>query len=305
MRHLSHARISSDRAPRRASRGAGGRLLILTLALAGGCTRPEARIPPAADASSARSQQAGCPSVTRHEEPGSAKSPLVRSPCGPSPLVEETLTLARSVEGRPILLHVLGTGTEHVLIFAGFHGNEPTGCELAESLLACLRSEPALCDGRQVAIAPVINPDGLARRTRTNANQVDINRNFAASNWSPSRTRPANRGRAPGSEPETQAVMVAVQLIEPARILSIHSIERGRQCNNYDGPAAALAQAMSARNGYPARATIGYETPGSFGTWAGVDRKIPTVTLELPRDASAAECWKANREALLTFIAGG
>lgn len=304
MMHLSHARVSNGPAPRRAGRGARGGLLILAITLAGGCARPEARIPPPADAPPAR-WQAGCTLALQRDGSDSADSRVVESPRGPSPLVEETLLLARSVEGRPILLHVLGTGTEHVLIFAGFHGNEPTGCELAEALLACLRDEPALCAGRQVAIAPAINPDGLSRRRRTNANQVDINRNFAASNWSPSRARPASRGRSPGSEPETQAVMVAVHLIEPARILSIHSIERGRECNNYDGPAAALAQAMSARNGYPARPTIGYETPGSFGTWAGVDRQIPTITLELPRDASPAECWKANRQALLTFIAGG
>jgi protein MpaA len=223
----------------------------------------------------------------------------------PIKLAEETLLLARSVEGRPIRLYVLGNGDLHVLILAGFHGNEPTGAQLADSLLTYLRQNPAACEGRRVAIAPAVNPDGLLRHERTNANGVDLNRNFPASNWSRARTGRDSRGRVPGSEPETQAAMVAVHLTEPARILSIHSIDRGRQCNNYDGPAAALAQAMSARNGYPARPQMGYDTPGSFGTWAGVDRRIPTITLELPRDASGDQCWAANRDALLAFIAGG
>lgn len=238
------------------------------------------------------------------------RAPVMQESLPPPPavssaLAEETLTLARSVGGRPILLHVLGDGREHVLILAGFHGNESTGSELAESLLANLRAHPGLCDGRQIAIAAAVNPDGLLRRERTNANHVDINRNFPASNWLRARGGRNSFGQAPGSEPETQAVMVAVQLIEPARILSIHSIERGRHCNNYDGPAAELARAMSARNGYPARPTMGYDTPGSFGTWAGVDRHIPTITLELPRDSNGEQCWAANREALLVFIAGG
>lgn len=222
-----------------------------------------------------------------------------------SKVAEETLLLGRSVEGRPITLHVLGSGDEHVLILAGFHGNEPGGTELAEALLAWLRANPGVCDGRQVAIAPAVNPDGLLRSERTNADHVDINRNFPASNWSRDRGGRDVRGRGPGGEPETQAVIVAVHLIEPVRILSIHSIERGGQCNNYDGPAAALAQAMSTRNGYPARPKMGYDTPGSFGTWAGIDRHIPTITLELPRELRGEPCWRANREALLAFIAGG
>ena len=50
---------------------------------------------------------------------------------------------------------------------------------------------------------------------------------------------------------------------------------------------------------YPVTTSIGYSTPGSFGTWAGVERGIPTVTLELPSHHSAKRCWADNRRALL------
>jgi protein MpaA len=59
---------------------------------------------------------------------------------------------------------------------------------------------------------------------------------------------------------------------------------------------------MSGYNKYPPEPTIGYPTPGSMGTYCGIDRKIPMITLELPRDASGEESWNRNREALLAAI---
>jgi hypothetical protein len=50
---------------------------------------------------------------------------------------------------------------------------------------------------------------------------------------------------------------------------------------------------------------MGYPTPGSLGTWAGVDRQIPIVTLELPARQRGEDGWKANREALLAAIHRG
>jgi protein MpaA len=93
-----------------------------------------------------------------------------------------------------------------------------------------------------------------------------------------------------------------VERLKPDRIVAIHSIARGRHCNNFDGDGEDLAFLMAAHNRYRATSTIGYPTPGSFGNWAGIDHGIPTITLELPRDADAATCWRENRDALLAFI---
>ena len=81
--------------------------------------------------------------------------------------------------------------------------------------------------------------------------------------------------------------------------MSVHS---GLRCNNYDGPAEWLASLMSRFNGYPVRPTMGYPTPGSLGSWAGIDRKIPIVTLELPRNVDGETAWEQNRDALLAAI---
>ena len=43
----------------------------------------------------------------------------------------------------------------------------------------------------------------------------------------------------------------------------------------------SLAEKISEIINYPVESSIGYPTPGSFGTWAGVERNIPTITLEV------------------------
>jgi len=167
---------------------------------------------------------------------------------------------------------------------------------VAECLVACLRNWPGGWDGPPVAVLPRANPDGLVRGTRTNARGVDLNRNFAARNW-----RPGVGGPRPESEPETRAVLRAIATTAPARIVSIHSITPGRACNNYDGPARRIARAMHLANGYPVVDRLG-PCPGSLGNWAGVDRGVPIITLELPRGVGGREAWEANREALLLVV---
>ncbi len=209
--------------------------------------------------------------------------------------------LGTSVQGRLIEAHVLGRPTEKVIIvFGGFHGDEPKGVIVARRLVELLESEPAVRRVMRWVVVSVVNPDGYSGRKRRNANQVDINRNFPTRNWTKaSRHSRMFGGDKPASEPETRAVMTAVKRYRPARIITIHSINGGRECNNFDGPGKAVAAAMGRFNGYPITASMGYPTPGSFGTWAGVERNIPTITLELPSHKSPKQCWEDNRRALL------
>jgi protein MpaA len=184
------------------------------------------------------------------------------------------------------------------------HGNEPKSVYVCRRFIDLLQADPDVGAHVSWIIVPVVNPDGLERRKRKNARGVDLNRNFPTKNWELSR-RPRSRmygGSGPASEPETKAVIRAVERFQPAWIVTVHSIDRGRFCNNYDGPARKLAQKMARHNKYPVRASIGYPTPGSFGTWAGIERGIPTLTLELPSHHSSKRCWQYNRNALLCTL---
>jgi protein MpaA len=207
-----------------------------------------------------------------------------------------------SVQRRPIELYSFGSGERPVLVMGAIHGSEPTSADVSRGLLAELHANPQLCGGVPVVIIPVANPDGLAAATRTNSRGVDLNRNFPATNWSTRSRRPRNYGgQQSASEPETNALIETIQALKPRLIISVHSMEN--PTNNYDGPAQPIAELMSRYNHYPPTATIGYPTPGSLGSWAGIDQQIPMITLELPRSLPASQAWPNNRQAVLTAIA--
>lgn len=236
-----------------------------------------------------------------HTQPPSV--PARKIPFGQNEAVARRISVGTSVEGRPITMYVFGTGPSPTFIFGGIHGDEGVAADIARQMVDYLRANPAAWSGRSVAILPEANPDGLARGTRQNARGVDCNRNFPAANWSRSpKDARYYGGPSAASEPETRAIMQAIQTVNPGRIIALHCISPGKHCNNYDGPGEGLAEKMSAVNRYPTKGSIGYPTPGSFGTWAGMDKHIPTITLELPAGRDAASLWPSNRAALLAAI---
>jgi protein MpaA len=179
-----------------------------------------------------------------------------------------SVILGTSVEHRPI--EAFGDG--EVLIFGGIHGDEPGSVELCRRFTR-----------KGAIVVPAVNPDGLSRNQKNNARDVDLNRNFPARNWSRDHVAGYFPGEAPLSEPESAALAELIEKRSPRIIVSVHQPFR---CVNWDGPAAELAAKMAAACGYPLRPSIGYPTPGSFGSVYGVDRGLPVITLELPRPAS-------------------
>ncbi len=148
--------------------------------------------------------------------------------------------------------------------------------------------------GRDTWIIFALNGDGLAAGTKNNANDVDLNRNFAARNWTAQHKAGYRPGLAPESEPEVEALTALIERVTPRRLLAIHQPFR---TVNWDGAGQALAEEMAAHNGYGASADIGYATPGSLGSKYGVDRGLEVVTLEVPFMEDDA-AWAENRAAL-------
>lgn len=231
------------------------------------------------------------------------RSPHISNP-RPQP---QSQTIGASVQGRAIELSLFGPwpalAGNSVLIIGGIHGNENSSVTVAQKLGQHLRGGNLRPNRQTVALIENANPDGFAQHSRNNSRGVDVNRNFPAKNFRPARGGVSRGGTVAGSEPETQAIMRAIELVRPTLLIAIHSIDDGKHCNNFDGPARRVAEAMSRYNKYPVEATIGYPTPGSLGSYAGIDRQIGVITLELPRSASGEQAWAANREALLAAIA--
>ena len=118
---------------------------------------------------------------------------------------------------------------------------------------------------------------------------MDLNRNFPAANWKAGETvyRWNNSaeerdvvlltGENPGSEPETQALCQLIHRIHPAWVVSFHDplacIEDPRRSEL----GAWLAQSFE----LPLVTSVGYETPGSFGSWCA-DLNLHCITAEFP-----------------------
>jgi murein peptide amidase A len=193
--------------------------------------------------------------------------------------------IGRTVNKKKIVARIWGKGLEQILIFGAIHGDERLSATMLEEYELHLLRNPEVLNGKKVWIIPVLNPDGIKLWTRQNANGVDLNHNFPASNFQVNDPGRYYSGDRPKSEPETQALLKLIERIKPVRILSVHT---PLGLVNWDGPAENLAQWMSAASGLPVVASDG-NSPGSFGAWAGVDHHIPLITFELTENGWSNE----------------
>ena len=182
----------------------------------------------------------------------------------------------KSVEGRPLTARVIGEAGPCLLLLGAIHGDEPGSHELVRDFEQWLLAHPIETKGLRLVISSPLNPDGLERGSRANARGIDLNRNFPSKNFRASR----RRGHQPLCEPESQFLSRLLETYKPKLVITVH---QPRKSVNWDGPAEDLARAMARLNGYRPESTVGYSTPGSLGSWVGIDQRIPILTLELPR----------------------
>ena len=201
-----------------------------------------------------------------------------------------------SLEHRPLLVAETGSGPLRIYVIGGVHGDEIEG----RSALESLKNEPSA--RATIRILRDLNPDGTAARQRPNARGHDLNRNWPARNFNPQ----SSGGPAPLSEPETRALDRDLRAFKPDVVVVLHSISFGPLVN-YDGPADKLAMAFvgAARTvspGWHVRADMGYEAPGSLGSYLGVDQQKPILTVELRRGQDEAAAAAGLRKGLAAVI---
>ena len=219
-----------------------------------------------------------------------------RSP-GEATILRNSPVEGQSVEGRPLTARVIGNSGPCLLLLGAIHGDEPGSHELVRDFERWILDHPIESKGLQLVISSPLNPDGLQRGTRANARGIDLNRNFPSKNFRASR----RRGHEPLCEPESRFLARLLETYRPALVITVH---QPRRSVNWDGPAEDLARAMARLNGYRPEATVGYSTPGSLGSWVGIDQGIPILTLELPRNPGPkATFLQENLSALILAMA--
>ncbi len=172
-----------------------------------------------------------------------------------------------------------------VLVLGGVHGDELTSVSTVYLWMKTLYEfHSGLFDWR---VVPIVNPDGFFQDEpqRTNANGVDLNRNLPTYQWRQlagrywekyaSGTKRKFPGFNPASEPETQWLVNEINAYQPDVIVTVHA-----PYNLVDYDAADRANAPR-RLGILKGKSLG-TFPGSLGRYAGEERNIPVITLELP-----------------------
>ncbi|RYZ85807.1 MAG: murein peptide amidase A, partial [Proteobacteria bacterium] len=150
-------------------------------------------------------------------------------------------------------------------------------------------------------LIPCLNVDGYLKNSRTNANGVDLNRNFPSSDWSPEAKAPRySPGPNPASELEIQALVQLIEIERPSLIVHFHSWE---PCIVYTGAAGkAAAQTLAGSTGYEVREDIGYPTPGSLGQYGWLDCKTPVVCIEEKEHAPLETVWSNFKPGLTKLM---
>lgn len=196
----------------------------------------------------------------------------------------------------PIVLKKLlnNADCKNILIIGVVHGDEPLGEYFINTYL-----KNKIETKNNLYFIPRLNFSS----ERKNANGVDINRNFKTKNWIKSNPNDSYFGGfSPNSEPETKFI---VNLMDEVQFDAIVTIHCPYKVINYDGVnnpnTLPLANKISEIMDYPVEENIGYETPGSFGTYAGVERNIPTITIEYDEQAQKEELYP-KFEALFNYL---
>lgn len=214
--------------------------------------------------------------------PGKFDKKLVSEACA---RVEQSKSCV-SVEGRPIYHYNRGGQNEKskkILVFSLIHGDETHAGTVGRYWMQRLEN---IMPRNNWRVVPVLNPDGVLRKTRTNANRIDLNRNFPTADWDQLANKywteqmKSNPRRFPGvqagSEPEVKCALEHIDNYKPDFIVSVHTPLR---VLDYDGPKINKPPKFD----YLPWKTLGH-MPGSLGRYMWFERQTPVLTMELKED---------------------
>ena len=221
-------------------------------------------------------------------------------------------TIGYSTKGRPINAYYFGSGSRTVLFTGAIHGNEISTKVLMDRWIQDLEANASSIPGdKQVVVVPQINPDGVTAGLRVNGHNVDLNRNFATTDWRTDITDvnnnpfPGGGGPTPMSEPETAAIASLVQRLQPMVVLSYHSVG-GLLAANQAGSSGAFAATYSALSGYRnatgQSGTFEYAVSGTADDWYAERLGVASILIEL--GSSTYSQFERNQRAMWAMVNG-
>jgi len=181
--------------------------------------------------------------------------------------------LGMTAGARPVEAHFIqGSTTRRALVFAGTHGSEVQGVEVARRLLADLATQQPVYT---VIIVPSLFPDNAVTRTREGA--TPTNRNLPPADQDLAAATRAGRGTPIDAQrrailPENIMLMHLVESFSPERVISIHGTRHSGAAGVFYDP-VGLSAADLARARTDAREMAFLQVPIELqGTYEGEER---------------------------------
>lgn len=218
--------------------------------------------------------------------PGNAQLHFLQQACQKVTTFDECI----SVEGRPIF-HYDKISKEprakKILVFSLIHGDETGAGVVGRYWMQRLEE---ISPRNSWRVVPILNPDGVKYKTRTNANKIDLNRNFPTRDWDDlahitwQKSTHSNPRRFPGkmagSEPEVRCALKHIETFQPDFIVSVHT---PLNVLDYDGP-----KVKPPPYDYLPWRSLGH-FPGSLGRYMWFERSTPVLTTELKPTLPASD----------------
>lgn len=189
--------------------------------------------------------------------------------------------IGKSVNGTYIELEKFGIEGKKILIIGGVHGHpERQSVDFCNALSIKLQEmrSPLYC---RIFLISHLNPDSIhVEGKQTNANGIDLNRNFPSANQHLTDKEGKNKGGYALSEPESRIIFDLVMSEKPDLIITIHQLYA---CIDYDGPADdKLLDDLVNVFDMPKK-KLG-ACNGSMGSLFGEEMSIPLITIEFENE---------------------
>lgn len=206
--------------------------------------------------------------------------------------------------GREISGYVIGNGENVIFLFGSIHGNEMGTADLLETLVDTIKADNTLVStDYTLVVIPIANPDGYYDRTdKLNANEVNLNLNFATSDWEQYGPEGTYAGDYAFSESESQTIAKVVEDYDPNFMIAYHSYGSLVNPECYHGPSQELAWWYAEMTGYTYFDDDSWNYTGTATKWFVETTGNAAITVELTDNSSSD--WSTNKNVLLTLIGG-
>ncbi|MFA5047672.1 MAG: M14 family zinc carboxypeptidase [Patescibacteria group bacterium] len=232
------------------------------------------------------------------------------------------LSFGSSVKNKNIDCYSVGQGEKKIIFVGCMHGNEVGTAKLMNKLINFL-SEQKSYSAFTFYIVPILNPDGLdvaaknpdyahgGRIGRFNANDVDLNRNFATQDWQKesdwsygknySQKDKVFCGESAGSEPEVKSLCSFIKDNDVKVLFSFHNAGRDIMGNN-NALSQELIKIYSEKTGFGLVSEGEWQKMTQTGTAKKWCDENNIVYVEVEGSNRWGSDWHRQKEAIISTI---